>query len=287
MAVECDGDRYHPLDRLPEDMARQAILERLGWTFVRIRGSVFFRDPDQAMAPVFARLAELGIPPEGGSSGGTSDIRNASDLRERVIRRAEELRREWVCPGADEPMGRGTEASSSKSSRDTPNSPHYGEKPERVIVHTRSDAHRLAPDTATPRAEPRVSHPPAHAHPKSAASGQGPAEQRTVAVHQSSTSGPGKDQTSLPRAVKGGSPPDSAPTWVGPFSNAKMNDPLIWRDLAHWAEREARLSPKSERFALQVSMMLRQSARFTEKQRQWAEQIFARAVEMGFGQSDQ
>jgi hypothetical protein len=66
-----------------------------------------------------------------------------------------------------------------------------------------------------------------------------------------------------------------------------MNDPLIWRDLAAWAEREARLSPKGERFAVQVSMMLKQGARFSEKQRQYAEQIFANAVRMGFGQSAQ
>ena len=76
-----------------------------------------------------------------------------------------------------------------------------------------------------------------------------------------------------------------SPPTVGPFSDAKMNDPLTWRDLAAWAEREARLSPKAERFAIQVSMMLKQGASFSEKQRQYAEQIFAKAVQMGFGQS--
>jgi very-short-patch-repair endonuclease len=28
LAVECDGDRWHPIEKLEEDMARQAILER-------------------------------------------------------------------------------------------------------------------------------------------------------------------------------------------------------------------------------------------------------------------
>jgi len=64
LAVECDGDRYHPLEKLAEDMERQSILERLGWQFVRIRGSAFFRNPELAMRPVFARLNELGIAPE-------------------------------------------------------------------------------------------------------------------------------------------------------------------------------------------------------------------------------
>ncbi|NDD13593.1 MAG: DUF559 domain-containing protein, partial [Betaproteobacteria bacterium] len=43
LAVECDGDRFHPIEKLAEDMNRQAILERLGWRFARIRGSAFYR----------------------------------------------------------------------------------------------------------------------------------------------------------------------------------------------------------------------------------------------------
>lgn len=64
LAVECDGDRWHPLEKLPEDMERQTILERLGWQFVHIRGSAFYRNPEQAMRLVFERLAEMEIPQE-------------------------------------------------------------------------------------------------------------------------------------------------------------------------------------------------------------------------------
>lgn len=64
LAIECDGDRYHPMEKLAEDMARQAILERLGWQFVRIRGSAFYRNGETAMRPIFDRLAELEIPQE-------------------------------------------------------------------------------------------------------------------------------------------------------------------------------------------------------------------------------
>jgi len=35
LAIECDGDRYHPLEKLPEDMERQSVLERMGWIFTR------------------------------------------------------------------------------------------------------------------------------------------------------------------------------------------------------------------------------------------------------------
>jgi len=65
LAVECDGDRYHPMEKLSEDMERQAVLERVGkWEFVRIRGSAFYRNPDLAIRPLFDRLVELDIPAE-------------------------------------------------------------------------------------------------------------------------------------------------------------------------------------------------------------------------------
>jgi len=33
------------------------------WRFWRVRGSAFYRDPDAALAPLWARLTELGIEP--------------------------------------------------------------------------------------------------------------------------------------------------------------------------------------------------------------------------------
>jgi len=33
LAIECAGDRFHGIDELPDDMARQAVLERMGWKF--------------------------------------------------------------------------------------------------------------------------------------------------------------------------------------------------------------------------------------------------------------
>jgi very-short-patch-repair endonuclease len=68
LAVECDGDRYHPIDKLAADVERQTVLERLGWTFIRIRGSAFYRNPNAAMQAVFEKLREMEIPAEGPSS---------------------------------------------------------------------------------------------------------------------------------------------------------------------------------------------------------------------------
>ncbi len=65
LAVELDGDAYHGADRWEEDRNRQAILERLGWTFHRIRGSAYYRDPGEALTSLWERLESLGIRPAG------------------------------------------------------------------------------------------------------------------------------------------------------------------------------------------------------------------------------
>jgi very-short-patch-repair endonuclease len=62
LAVECDGDRWHGPDKWADDYARQQILERAGWTFERIRGSAFYRNPSKALEPLWQRLKDLGIP---------------------------------------------------------------------------------------------------------------------------------------------------------------------------------------------------------------------------------
>jgi very-short-patch-repair endonuclease len=95
LAIECDGDRYYALEKLPEDMERQAVLERMGWIFARIRGAEFLRNPARAMKPVFEKLQVLEIPPVGNSAEAEPAASVAHDVVDRVIRRAEELRRNW------------------------------------------------------------------------------------------------------------------------------------------------------------------------------------------------
>jgi very-short-patch-repair endonuclease len=94
LAVECDGEKWHTPEQLQNDLERQAILERLGWIFVRIRGSLFFRDPDAAIAPVFAKLEHLDIEALGPASQAQPIAE--SPLVERVRRNAEALRAEWL-----------------------------------------------------------------------------------------------------------------------------------------------------------------------------------------------
>ncbi|MGN9910533.1 AAA domain-containing protein [Phytohabitans sp. LJ34] len=62
LAIECDGDSYHGAEAFAHDLRRQAILERVGnCVFVRLRASVFHRDPEAAMRPVWDRAEELGL----------------------------------------------------------------------------------------------------------------------------------------------------------------------------------------------------------------------------------
>lgn len=93
LAVECDGERWHTAEQLQQDLERQAILERLGWVFVRIRGSVFFRDPDTAMAPVFSRLDQLGVEPLG--SNDIVEDQSVEPLVGRIRKIAEQIRQKW------------------------------------------------------------------------------------------------------------------------------------------------------------------------------------------------
>jgi very-short-patch-repair endonuclease len=116
VALECDGDRFHRPDDLERDLDRQQMLERLGWQFVRIRGSEFFRDPDASMFRVRTRMAELGVEPIGAEPA-SSAAAESSLLRDRIVSRAETLRREWEA--VDESQDSETsEAESSLTSSD-------------------------------------------------------------------------------------------------------------------------------------------------------------------------
>ncbi|HKV25851.1 MAG TPA: AAA domain-containing protein [Candidatus Acidoferrum sp.] len=95
LAIECDGDRYHPLEKLADDMDRQSVLERMGWIFSRIRSSEFLRSPSRAMKPVFEKLENLEILPEGEANSSAEEDLGARQVVERVIRRAEDLRKIW------------------------------------------------------------------------------------------------------------------------------------------------------------------------------------------------
>lgn len=65
LAVECDGDRFHGPGQWQDDMARQRVLERAGWTFWRCFASTFVRRRDEVIFDLLQTLDKLGIAPIG------------------------------------------------------------------------------------------------------------------------------------------------------------------------------------------------------------------------------
>lgn len=63
LAIECDGEIAHPLEKREEDWQRQLVLERAGWKFHRIRGSAYFRNPERAISEAVRTLEAAGILP--------------------------------------------------------------------------------------------------------------------------------------------------------------------------------------------------------------------------------
>ena len=80
LAVECDGDRFHGPGQWSDDMARQRVLERAGWTFWRCFASSFARRRQEVLADLLSTLQGLGIEPLGAASSdntawvGTKDV---------------------------------------------------------------------------------------------------------------------------------------------------------------------------------------------------------------------
>jgi very-short-patch-repair endonuclease len=98
IAVQCDGDREQTMDGVEEEMARNQMLRRLGWEFIRVRGSEFFRSRDKAMKKLQKRLQEVGIVPVDSDTDATpvTAVKQDGDpLPRRVIKRAELIRSRW------------------------------------------------------------------------------------------------------------------------------------------------------------------------------------------------
>jgi very-short-patch-repair endonuclease len=72
LAIELDGDRYHPPEVWDRDIARQAALERAGWTFWRVFGSAWEAQKEHYWSALVSTLTAMGIEPIGENS--VSDI---------------------------------------------------------------------------------------------------------------------------------------------------------------------------------------------------------------------
>ena len=139
LAVECDGDRYHPLEKLADDMSRQAILERLGWKFVRIRGSAFYRGPELAMRAVFASLEEQEIFP-------SADREDRAETDLTLVRELDNLVRQEFDSAENDKVVSFENATPAGNQASLPKV-HPLSADRRVLV---LDGEEVAPPTATP-----------------------------------------------------------------------------------------------------------------------------------------
>lgn len=99
VAIECDGERWHSgAEKIQQDMERQTILERIGWTFIRIRGSEYYADPEGTINEVIKDLTSYGVKPYTDSVNEES----SSDLKERVITRMSHYLKEFEPLNEDE-----------------------------------------------------------------------------------------------------------------------------------------------------------------------------------------
>lgn len=65
LAIECDGDQYHGVERWEDDMHRQRVLERVGRQFWRCFASVFVKNKEEVVTDLVKILTERGIEPIG------------------------------------------------------------------------------------------------------------------------------------------------------------------------------------------------------------------------------
>jgi len=81
LAIELDGDAYHGPERWAEDLARQRVMERVGWRFWRCWGSSYLLDPEGCMDELIRALRSMGIEPVGGSEAPTvwTEFRTVGD----------------------------------------------------------------------------------------------------------------------------------------------------------------------------------------------------------------
>ncbi|MFE5021987.1 AAA domain-containing protein [Streptomyces sp. NPDC056656] len=155
LAVACDGDAFAEGEDASTAAARQRDLERVDWTFVRIRGSRFHLDREQALAPLWAELERLGIEPV--KDDPDERVPPAEDADTQVSSVAHPVRDEAQRSEnrGDETTGQGPEvASQAAAALPSAPAPGHGSPLASGPAHTSASATRrpaAQPVTSTPR----------------------------------------------------------------------------------------------------------------------------------------
>ena len=96
VAIDCQGEHWYAgNEEVVEEQRQQAVLMRMGWNFLRVRGSEWYMAPDKVMARLQGFLQAMGIEPRGAGETGDKTRSLRAALLDRVATRAEELMEEW------------------------------------------------------------------------------------------------------------------------------------------------------------------------------------------------
>jgi hypothetical protein len=63
VGIICEGKAWRGREHWEEEFARQSVLERAGWQLARVYGSVYYHNPEKALASLQKKLEEMGIKP--------------------------------------------------------------------------------------------------------------------------------------------------------------------------------------------------------------------------------
>jgi len=255
LAVECDGDEWHGPDRYEADMARQRMLERCGWKFVRIRGSSFYANRQQEIALVVEQLDALGIKPVGNSID-----EGAKPWIEDICGRqcAETLR----SPGSsrDSEVLPATEAKASVTSDSS------GVLESAAAVQSEAAALDSAAENSQSDMAPAVADASQHGVAGPIALSPETSDAEQVAV----STGEGTDS---PEALSEDDRIIQAVVACGE---------TMWLRMSRWGKVNDTLTPRERHFVYDVGRRIREGRPPTIRQARWAAKIIQQAIELGF-----
>lgn len=267
LAIECDGDKYHPIEKLQEDMIRQAVLERLGWKFVRIRGSQYFRDPDLAMAPVFEQLEQMEIERLGESA---PEVPSEEKLLYYKVLENAGLLRSLGDEKPEEPDAGIDSVEISTSVRESPEEYLPPVHPENIapIIPLKD------PSVLKRKADPEdiylfPSKTGARGEEKSKSS-------QKSAPRKDAIRGTASKQTKQEKLKSFGVSPSENREWLDGTSRD------VWFALSHWAKENDLLTPWDRKFAFDIGRGKIRGWTWTDKQVELAAKLYQKAVILGF-----
>lgn len=158
LAIELDGDNYHPPEKWAEDMARQAALERAGWVFWRVFGSQWKAQKNRWWKDLLGTLERMGIEPIGAEAINDDYVErrflDAVDYLEEATSASAEPHDEAPSPTLEEKLVVGTTFSGAAGEDLEEPDPVVAAAPETRGVNLRLFDHSEAPyDVRTDQAQ--------------------------------------------------------------------------------------------------------------------------------------